>query len=519
MPTEVDEQKDDPIKRALLARRLRLLTEKRDLARANGLLYYQPYGKQDNFHAAGSNKWRLWEAGNRSGKSTAGIAEDCAYLVGRREWYERPFDVRSSDGTVLRHHAGYAGHPFATAGIPQRSVKLLVITTDWDKVDEIFTSERGEQGKLWRMLPRGMVKSKRRNHSGAIDMVELTNGSVLRFDTVKSWLSNPAGSESSDWDAIHVDEPCPQKMWTAASRGLIDRGGGAWFTLTPLDQPWIHSMFFPARNRDDHLALNGEKWGQRSSTDENLYLNKEGVEAFKAGLTREEVQCRIHGLPLSLTGLVYKEFDFDRHVLNKFPTGWTSYFNPPANWTIYVQIDPHLQLPQAVLFLAVGPHDQCVLFDEIWEECLVGDLAHRINARLQGRFCTWVGIDPYAYNPDVITGRTMADDMQLNGLYLSKASKDKQRGIMTVRQWLNTPSKLSINPRLTRTIFEFENYVYDKENKPADKDDHMMENLYRLTLTEPRFVDQENPATAFNDTTSFIEKDEAVFRSDILDLD
>jgi len=33
------------------------------------------------------------------------------------------------------------------------------------------------------------------------------------------------GSESSDFDFVHVDEPCPEPMYKAAARGLIDRNG------------------------------------------------------------------------------------------------------------------------------------------------------------------------------------------------------------------------------------------------------------------------------------------------------
>jgi hypothetical protein len=38
------------------------------------------------------------------------------------------------------------------------------------------------------------------------------------------------GSESSDWDFLHIDEPCPRDMYVANARGLIDRGGSDWFT-------------------------------------------------------------------------------------------------------------------------------------------------------------------------------------------------------------------------------------------------------------------------------------------------
>ena len=41
------------------------------------------------------------------------------------------------------------------------------------------------------------------------------------------------------------------------------------------------------------------------------------------------------------------------------------------------------------------------------------------------------------------------------------------------------------------TIWEFDHYEWDvrKDNKPVDKHDHMMENLYRLTITHPGYID------------------------------
>jgi hypothetical protein len=144
-----------------------------------------------------------------------GAAEDCAWLLHERPWYP-------------------PNHLARTGGIPQHPVKGLVITIDWDMVDAIWTSERGTEGKIWKFLPPELIKSKKRNHSGAIDTVECTNGSLLKFDTVKSYMANPMGSESFDWDFIHVDEPSPEGMFKAQARGLVDRRGSAWFTLTPL---------------------------------------------------------------------------------------------------------------------------------------------------------------------------------------------------------------------------------------------------------------------------------------------
>ena len=43
-----------------------------------------------------------------------------------------------------------------------------------------------------------------------------------------------------------------------------------------------------------------------------------------------------------------------------------------------------------------------------------------------------------------------------------------------------------------RTLYEIEGYMWDKEtNKPVDKDDHMMENLYRICLLDTQYFSPE----------------------------
>jgi hypothetical protein len=49
---------------------------------------------------------------------------------------------------------------------------------------------------------------------------------------------------------------------------------------------------------------------------------------------------------------------------------------------------------------------------------------------------------------------------------------------------------LVVSPWLEETLFEFGHWCWDtKENKPRDERDHAMENLGRLLLEEPKWVD------------------------------
>lgn len=459
---------DDPERFLLLRRKLELKQQRLDAIKHFGLAYYRPHVKQDAFHRAGATfKRRMVRAGNRFGKSIMGCAEDCAWLMNERPWYAESDPVRR-------------------AGIPQHPVKLLTITTDWDKVDEIFTSQRGEKGKAWKFLPSSFVKSSRRNHSGAIDTIECANGSVWRFDTVKSFKANPQGSESSDWDAIHIDEPCPEDMFTAAARGLIDRGGSAWFTLTPLSEFWINDYFFPEDTRGKPRAA---VWAETGTIYDNPYLSKEAISEFETLLSPEERQCRLLGIPLHLSGLIYKEFSWDKHVLVEPPVGWSGW-QPPKDYTHYFYIDPHPQTPHAVLFCAVSPFGTRFYYRDVFRHCSIEELASLIRAEVGDRFVAGARIDPLAYINDPITETNMAMELAKYGVFVEKATKAREQGILRVQFELKTEAAIRFSPDCRRTLWEIQRYCWDeKENKPIDKDDHMMENLYRCELSDPKWVE------------------------------
>lgn len=448
-----------------LAKRELYLLEQQKLAMVKefGLVYYRPFPKQAAFHAAGGYKYRMMRSGNRFGKSTMGCAEDCAWLLGERFWL--PFD-----------------HPHRRLGIPAYGVKGLIITQDWDKVDEIWTN--ADTGKLFRMLPKSAIKHTRKNHSGAVDecVVDYKGRiSTLRFDTVESYKKNPGGQESSDWDFIHVDEPCPELMFKAAARGLMDRDGKAWFTLTPLSEIWINDFFFPQNPSDRKSSV----WAEVGNTRDNPHLTENAIAEYEATLTDEERACRLSGIPLELSGLVYKEFSREKHVLKTLPSDWASWDKPPAGWTHYVAIDPHPRTPHAVLFIAVGPHGTPIIYDEIFLNMTSGDLAKAILKKLEGRNYAPVKCDPIAWIEDPVTGASMAKSFAAAGLVVHKASKAKEFGILHMRSVLKSELGVRFVPTVFKTLWEISRYCYDKENKPIDKDDHLMECMYRLFINEP----------------------------------
>lgn len=469
----------------LARRKLALRHERLNLLKRFGLLAYRPHAKQELFHRAANYKRRMVRAGNRFGKSLMGCAEDLAYCYGERVWMPKDDPARK-------------------LGIPDHPVKILVITTDFDVVDSVWTSQRQTPpGKIWQLMPEGFVKKVERNSSGVIDHIFFANGSSITWNTVKSFQNDPLSLESVDWDCIHVDEPCPEAMWKAAARGLIDRNGTAWFTLTPLREMWINDMFFPRRLKDssDKAIQQGSRWAIQGATRDNTFLTEEAIAEFEATLTKDERECRLKGLPLEMSGLIYKDFDWDRHVLQQVPFGWRSYAEPPrsrvtpagliSGYTVYVAIDPHPQTPHAVLFCAVSPENYKFFWREIFEHTVISHLSSRIIDTYAGYYVADVLCDPLAYINDPITGTNIADEFANNGIVVTKSTKDLSTGILRVQEELRKENNLFFSPELEETLWEIERYVWDeKTNKPVDENDHMMENLYRLILRRPVFIDQ-----------------------------
>lgn len=481
-----------------LRREVELERQLATLRRENALSFFEPHAKQQLFFSAASYHYRYARTGNRFGKSEMGAAEDISFALGYRPWIPE-------------------GNPLRTLGIPSHPTKGLIITTDWDKSTDVFTSEEeGENaGKLFRYIPKDKLVGVTRNHSGAIDCVRVRHVSgrisVIHLDTVKSFKQNPLGQESSLWDWVHVDEPIPEQMWKAVSRGLVDRDGRAWFTCTPLTEPWIDMKFSPdiesqSRESVDTYALpEGDFWMMTGSMDDNPHLTREAIARFMAQLTDDEKECRRTGIPAAYAGIVYKEFDWNIHALSEPPPGWKSWLKPPDDHCIRFAIDYHPRKPHAVLFIATSPADRHYVFAEIWHSCIMSDLVELIRDLLPGRRAQLPGlIDPLADTPNRVTDITPLEEVQRLGLPVIPATKDPHNGILSVKAMLKSRDRtgrpmIVFNRALRQTMMEISRgYIWDGEtNKPEKKNDDMMENLYRLHLQGLKYV----PPTTLVDFT------------------
>ena len=442
-----------------------LLAAKKELERRfleNKIKYYVPHPKQKIFHED-SAQLRLFMGGNRSGKTTAGAIEAICYALGERPYLpaKSPKRLISSKPTRIRVWGeDYTNH------IGQVIVPKL---KEWLPKDSILDSKKNQQGVevLWKV----------RHHLGGESTIEIL-----------SYEQDPAKAEGWDGDFVWYDEPPPRSHFISSERGLIDRSGRSVLTMTPIKEPWIYDEIYLQRDGKKYTCI-------LVDMDENPHLGEKEKTAFLEKLTADEIVARKHGEFQHLTGLIYKEFNPSIHVIEPFELETDKYA-----W--YEALDPHPRTPHAVLWMAVAPDGTKYIVDEYFQTGVIEGLAADVHTKRNGKRVVRAIIDPISVGLDPITGTTIQSELLKHGLYYEEASKDLTAGILRVKQALtirNNRSEIYVFSTCERTLWEIKRYIWDEwkggskdardpKPKPRDKDDHQMENLYRLLLLEPMYV-------------------------------
>ena len=312
--------------------------------------------------------------------------------------------------------------------------------------------------------------------------------------TIEVMSNNQRQKEHEGWsgDLILYDEPPRREIYIANARGLVDRQGREVFAATLLEEPWIDREIVK-KVTEEGKPDKSVFWVQGTSYDNVGYgITKEGIDEFANKMTEGEKQARLLGIPQYMQGLVYPQFNRKIHVFE--------WFQIPLRWIVDIAIDIHPRERQAVLFVATDERNDRYICDEIWDygdgtqigEAIVRKInnnSYRVNR---------IVIDPLAKgdsnNPETTYQKIFAV-LARYGLSLEIASKDKDAGILEVKKHLKGPNNqpsIFLLDNCVRTLYEIEGYMWDKETQKAmDKDDHMMENLYRLLLLDTRYLSPE----------------------------
>lgn len=169
----------------------------------------------------------------------------------------------------------------------------------------------------------------------------------------------------------------------------------------------------------------------------------------------------------SRTGLVYKEFDRNKHVVSEIKIG--------EDWRKYRTFDFGLSSPWVCLYIAEDHQGRVYIYDEIY---VIGRTTNNMIAKMT---------DGIKYDMN-IAGPAHASDRAILGehgiITVHPKKMDIRDGILFTKQLLadkldGKPGLLIDGKRCPNTVFEFEKGYRYPDNvvseKPVDENDHAME--------------------------------------------
>ena len=311
-------------------------------------------------------------------------------------------------------------------------------------------------------------------------------------------------SASRHW--IWFDEEPPHDIFQECQMRLIDTRGDIWMTMTPTNgMTWVYSDIYEQAGINKNIEV------FHFDTRKNPYVDREEIDEISRGLSEAEIDMRMGGKFVSLSGLIYKEFKSETHEIPRFQL--------PENWLKVCSIDPHPRIATVVLYVAVMKTSmfvaECkkndiplngeikddevyIVYDEIYpsEAPLISETCSMMHTKEGKDQILYRLIDNSANTPDPIIGRTIKEEFERYGIRTIFAEKDVSNRIFKVREKLQRNSLYFFND-VHNTLWEIRHYVWDDykigrdfkdpKEKPRKKRDHAMDNLGYICASNPKY--------------------------------
>lgn len=421
-----------------------------EVARRPNAVNYQPLDSQEDFHS--SNKpGRFFVGGNRAGKTVAGVLEDYFWLSGK--------------------------HPYLKT--PEPPVQGRLVTVDFKNgMDKIILPA------LSQWIPPSELKngSWEDSFSRGDAVLTLRNGSKMEIMSHEQPLEKFAGAARH---FLHIDEECPKAIFIECKARLADYDGHWWFTMTPVEgMTWVYEDLVVGQPESVHMV--------QASIFDNTFLSEGGVQTLVGDLSDDDLKVRARGEFIPKGGLVLKEFDYKRNVLDPGI--------PPKRWIWYVSIDVGYNNPAAIMWHAIRPEDGTLItfaehYKSEWTIKMHADKIKEVNEAFAKAPQLYVG-DPSMAQRQQSTGLSVAVEYRQNGVPVAFGSRDVSAGINKMNDYLRQ-AKWYITkdcPNLLREIRQYRWKTYtspkqedlnNKREEPHKKNDHAIDSCRYLFTFMP----------------------------------
>jgi hypothetical protein len=427
---------------------------------------YVPHDDQKKFHAAlNSHRFRIWDAGRRTGKSTGGGHELVPYA------YEAFFKRDQLDKHENRMEYWIVGPEYSDS-----EKEFRVLYNDLKKLEMPFdkpgTYYDANAGNLHISLWDGRFQV----HGKSAKYPQNLVGEKLRGVI----LAEAAKLKAS--------------IWTKYLRPMLaDYRGWATMVSTPEGKNWFYQEFMKGLSEDPAFA---EYWSQKTPSWNNNLLfplgrNDPEIISMENGLTGEAFKQEVGAEFTEFVGRVFKEFDEEMHCR-------TLEFNP--EFATFAAVDYGWTNPFVWLLVQVDYWNNVYVIGELYgSHKRVDEVHHEIKAK---NLCP-----PqlrYFYPDPASPSDTRILEDNLNITAQPHTGGELKERLRMIRKWLEIPPHLchladdhpDKQPKLfvdadkcPNFVREFNDYRYpQKKNEseandsetPMKKDDHTPEAIGRL---------------------------------------
>lgn len=270
--------------------------------------------------------------------------------------------------------------------------------------------------KLLKIYAKPPIRDPRKDNETELS-IQLYNGNEIAL----KGLDNPVSLEGLGLSYFVGDEVSAAKNWNDAwqssiSPMLLDTGAGAMFISKPRGYNHFHTL---AKRGDHNNIIEGESLEQvsldsdyityRFTTYDNPHISKDEIEKFKADHTEAYFNQEILARFEKYTGLVYKEFQRETHIVEPFSI--------PDGWERYRSMDFGSTNPTVGLWIAIDGDDNWFVYDEHYEvKSGIDYHAGIINSKSNGQSIVATYGDP--------SGAQWITEFAQRGIYITPANKE-----------------------------------------------------------------------------------------------
>lgn len=290
-----------------------------------------------------------------------------------------------------------------------KSVLSRLIITVWalrNPGTHWIVSPNYKQSKMihWREIQNEIPREYIQKKNEVELSITLKNGSIIELKGAE----NPDALRGVKLRGLVIDEIASIRnwdwLWSEVLRPtLTDYSAPALFISTPKG----FNHFYDLYNHGQQNEGDYRSW--RFTSYDNPYISKEEIDNAKQELTEDTFQQEYMADFRKYTGLVYKEFSREIHVVEPFTI--------PDSWQIYRGVDFGSTNPTCCLWIAVDSDENLFVFDEHYQTGQTIDYhAGIINTKLPGRNIVATYGDP--------SGAQWIQEFASRGIYITPANKE-----------------------------------------------------------------------------------------------